>query len=372
MKRSQIVLFSIFIVLTGIIYLALSRNKKEDVKTVKEVNSTIYVPITKTTNKLQSMSIVSYGQITPNTELVVSFEVQGKLIQGGTNLKPGSKFSKGQILYRIDNTEAFYTLSARKASLTNLVLNAMPDIEMDYASEKNKWLNFIEDLNPGKMLPELPKMNSSKERMFITSKNILSEYFNLKSLESRMEKYFYAAPFSGTVVENFAEPGSIINPGSQIAKIAKTGDFEVKVPINVSDLEVFKQKSTASFTNSSGEQIGSGKIIRISDVINQQTQSIDVYYSIKPVNNKQIYHGIFVNVTINQEAIKETMSLPRTAVKNKKVIVLEGSKLVAHEIEIAGSRPDTLFVTGLKNGQKVVLEQLEEINSKYKYKGIVR
>ena len=140
MKRSQIVLMLVFLVLTGIIYMSLSRNKKEFSKTIKEEQSIIYVPVRKVKNEMKKMTLVSYGQISPNSEIIVSFEVQGKLEKGQNIMKPGTNFSKGQVLYKVNNEEAFYALSARKSSLANIVLNALPDIELDYPSEKSKWL----------------------------------------------------------------------------------------------------------------------------------------------------------------------------------------------------------------------------------------
>ncbi len=372
MKRSQIILFTVFIILFGSIYIMLSSNKKEYKKNMKEGISTVYVPVREVNNVMRNLVLTSYGQVTPNTEVIVSFEVQGKLKKGASTLKPGSSFKKGQILYRINNEEAFYTLSARKSALSNVVLAALPDIELDYPSEREKWIDFLNGLHPGKLLPELPVMNSSKERMFITSRNIISEYYNLKSMESRMEKYLFVAPFSGTVVATFLEPGSIANPGGQIAKIVNTGNFEVKVPISMEDLNLYKNNSTADFTDAGGKLVARGKIIRISDVINQQTQAADVYYEINPVNGEKVYNGMFVNVSIQKESEKETMTLPRVAVKNNTVKILVDSTIVSQPIIIVGSKPDSVFVTGLENGQMAILEPILKEEKEVKFEGIIR
>lgn len=372
MKRSQIVLMLVFLVLTGIIYMALSNNKKEYSKTIKEEQSVIYVPVREVKNQLKKMTLVSYGQITPNSEIIVSFEVQGKLEKGFATMKPGTNFRKGQMLYKVNNEEAFYSLSARKSSLSNLVLNTLADIELDYPSEKSKWIQFMDDLRPNKMMPELPTFKNNKERMFMTSRNIITEYYNLMSQESRMEKYIYIAPFSGTIIATYAEPGAIANPGGQIAKIAKTGEFEVKVPISMGDLDLYQDKSTAEFQDASGKTIADGKIIRVSNVINQQTQSADVYYSIKPRADEKVYNGMFVNVSINKEATKETMTLPRASVKNNKVRILEKNQLKYIEVLINGTKPDSVFVTGLTDGQFILLEQIEEADKDVKYEGITR
>src|SRR3989338_6246065 len=114
MKRSQIILAVFFVLLTGSIYLALSANKKSYDKELKTENTTVYVPVREVENKLQSLSLISYGQI----------------------------------LYKVDNEEAFFAVSSRKAQLSTLVLNAMPDIEFDFPSEPRKWMQFLDNLGP--------------------------------------------------------------------------------------------------------------------------------------------------------------------------------------------------------------------------------
>jgi len=372
MKRSQIILFIIFLVFTGGAYIVLSINKKATPDGIKEEKSILYVPTSKVKNTMKSISLISYGQISPHTELFVSFEVQGKLERGNITMKPGVNFKKGQILYRINNTEAFYTLSSRKSSFANLILNAMPDIELDFPTEKDKWLKFLENLNPALILPPFPKVKSEKERLFLTSRNVYTEYYNLSGLEARMDKYLWIAPFNGSVIEVFSEPGSIVNPGTQVAKIIKTGSYEVKVPISMTLVDEYKQKSTANFTTSSGKLIATGKIIRISNVINQKTQSADVYYSIKPVKGEKIYNGMFVNVSIDRKATEMTVTIPRTAMKNGKVNIISGDKLFQVPVQIVGAKPDSIFVSGLEDGTLVVLEQVEASESEMKYKGINR
>jgi len=372
MKRSQIILFVVFLVLTGLIYFILAKNRKDVGKNLKEEKTIVFVPTREVKNELHQLSLISYGQITPNSEIILSFEVPGKLEQGDLIVKPGTNFRIGQILYRVNSEEAFYSLSSRKSNLSNLVVGILPDIELDFPSEKNKWINFLNGLNPSQLLPELPEMSSAKERMFVTSRNLIAEYYNLKSAEARMEKYIYVAPFNGTVITTYAESGSIVNPGGQIAKIAKTGDYEVKVPIAMDDLELYKGKSSAEFINAGGKKIATGKIIRISNVINQQTQSADVYYSISPLKDQKIYNGMFVNVSINQEIAKEAMTLPLSAVQNGIVNVLNDSIIAQYPVLIVGEKADSIFVTGLKNGQLVVLEQIGEVGKNVNYKGITR
>src|SRR5690606_38643837 len=104
----------------------------------------------------------------------------------------------------------------------------------------------------------------------------------------------------------------------------------------------------------------------------QSTQSVDVFYSIKPSGKVMIYNGMFLNASISQKVTFESMAIPRMAVKDNKINVLQDGKLISREIEIMTTKPDTVFVTGLKNGESVVLEQIQTIEKDKTYKGINR
>ena len=89
-----------------------------------------------------------------------------------------------------------------------------------------------------------------------------------------------------------------------VARIAKTGGFEVRVPISMEDIDIYKSKGKATFTNSDGTMVATGKIIRVSGVINQQTQSADVYYIVKALEGEKVYNGMHLNVAIETDAEK--------------------------------------------------------------------
>lgn len=372
MKKSQVVLLTLFLVISGLIYFALSSNKKSVNKNMKEEVKTVYLPVKEVKNFQHTLTLTSHGQVNPYASIVISSEVQGMLMKGNVEMKEGISFKKGDVLYRINNEESFYTFAARRSALVNMILNIIPDLELDFPKEKDKWVDFMNELNKAVRLPELPKIASDKERMFVTSRSILSEYYNIKSLESRLDKYVIIAPFSGTVTNIYIEPGTIANPGAQIAKIAKTGEFEVKVPISIEDINFFKDRSNATFTNSSDEFVGSGSIKRVSNVVNQQTQSIDVYYTIHPDKNALVYNGMHLNVNIDKEVTKNTSVLPRTAVNDGKVAILNNDKLSYKEVLVIGTKPDSVYVTGLEDGDNAVLEQFDAGQKGVSFKGVQR
>jgi len=372
MKRNQIIILGLFFVISAVIYVILRKNKADEAPKGAKSTTELFVPVRKVLNEIRPMEITSYGQVSPIVEIDVAFEVQGRLQKGTQTLKPGVRFSQGQTLYSVDATEARQTLNARRTQFAQLIIAVLADLEMDYPQSYNKWVDFLNKIQPGTMLPELPAIQSGKEKMFVTSKNIVAEFYTIKSLEERYKKYVYSAPWGGSVVDIVSEPGSIINPGVKIARIAKTGDFEVKVPISLAQIDLFKSKGVAKFTDAKKTLVGTGKIIRISDVINQKTQSVDVYYSISIIGNAKVYNGMFLNASINQVSTDESMGVPRMAVKDGQVMTLVNDKLIVRNVEIVNNKPDTVFITGLKNGEMVVLEQIQSLEKITKFKGITR
>ena len=119
MKKSQIILFAVSLLLSGIIYAIVIYNKKEDIKVSKGEETSQYIPVQIVDNISRSLVTNSYGQISPYTELDIAFEVQGRLEKGALEMKPGTTFKFNELLYKVNSEEMFYTLSARKAQLSN-------------------------------------------------------------------------------------------------------------------------------------------------------------------------------------------------------------------------------------------------------------
>jgi len=370
MKRSQIVLLGIFLFISGVMYIPIIMNAKEYEKQTKKENKTVNVPTAVVTNQLHKTPMSSYGQVLPNTELLISFEVQGSLIQGDKRLKPGVSFRKGQLLYKLDATETLLSIKSRKMALAGVINQNLPDIALDFPGQEKKWEEFIYRMVSEAVLPSPPAEMSNKEFSFWSSRNVLTEYYSIASLEERVKKYYYYAPFSGTVTEVYSEPGSIVNPGVQIAKIARTGEFELKVPVSLDNLDKYKEQKSARFKDPNDTLIATGSIIRISNVVNQQTQSADVYYSVKAEEGKRIYNGLYLNVEIDYISDEKTVALPRRAVNGGKVLVLKGDKLLYVDVDQISRKPDTVYVTGIRDGQRVVTEQVGAPNKDMIYKTV--
>lgn len=371
MKLRHFIIVSLIIALLGLMYYPVLKEKpissSEQVK-----QSFFYLPILNAQNKSVVQQAVAYGQITPNNQIDIVMQVQGVVERDNPSLKEGQQFKKNDFLIKLDRTDALYNLLSRRSSFSSLVAGILPDISIDFPDQKQKWENYLESLDPIKALPELPEPSSRKERLLLSARNIATEYYAIKASERQLENYYYLAPFDGTVVSGNVEPGQLVSPGTRIATIAKTNDYEVKAPINLKDLHLFNQGQEVLFSNPQGDTVGTGRMIRKAKAINQQTQSLDLFFSIKPLTQEQLFQGMFLNLNVNTPLYDTCLVLPDNAVINNIAQVLRDSLIYQLPVKVVGSKRDSVFVTGIKDGEQVVLTPYATPEDSSRFVGIIK
>ncbi len=370
MKKNQIILFAIVLTVTGALYAIVLANKKEDVKEKKGAETSKYISVRTIKNQERSLKISSYGQIVPFTELDIAFEISGRLQGGDLSMKPGTKFRKDDLLYKVGSEEMFYNLNARKEQLSRLVISILPDISIDFNEDYDKWSYFLKEIKPSGLLPNLPKFSSDKEALFISSKGIYAEYWTIKGMEERISKYIYLAPFNGAVSDVYTEPGAIINPGGRIAKIFNQEKMEVRLPIPIEFINKFQKKGRVDFYDANGLEIAQGKLLRTSSEINKNTQSMDAYYSITPKRGVSIFSGQYVTANIDNLISESVAVVPASAVKENEVYLLTNNNLKKQSVKIISQKQDSIFVEGLKNKDTLVVEYMTPSITIKKYIGI--
>ena len=128
-------------------------------------------------------SVVASGRI-KSTEIVdVVAEVSGKLETGNISFKTGENFKTGDILIRTYMDEDLLDLKARKSKFLNVIASLLPDIKIDFPDRYNDFNKFFSNISLDKDLPELPDFNGEKIKIFLASRDILTDYFSIKKDE---------------------------------------------------------------------------------------------------------------------------------------------------------------------------------------------
>lgn len=370
MKLRHIVVLVLFILINVIVLVALMANNKEK---EEEQESRTVVPFLKgmkVQNQTENFRLTTYGSVSSFKTVNVSSEVQGKLAEG-ISLKPGVKFRKGQLLFHIKDTEAKLNLQSRKSTFINLIANILPDIKVDYQSEYEKWEKYLAVIELERELPVLPKWKNNKEKVFLASRNILSEYYAIKSMEETMKKYHVQAPFDGMIAEVYLSDYAVVNPGAQIMKIIETGNYEIPVPVPISRLPFISVGSQAKIFTTSGTFKGLGEVVRMSEMVDKTTQSVNVF--VKPLNTDSVtfVEGEYVQVNLTEKGSFKGVRLPHAAIRENTVLIYKvDSTLVPRKIQVLDKNEEGVFVDGLKNKQIVVTQEVIAYSDTTKF-GIV-
>ena len=329
---------------------------------------------TKVENTEKEFKAMGYGNVSSFNTVNLISEVQGKLSQGKVDLKSGVKFRKGDLLYKIYDVEARYSIRARKSGFINLIANILPDIKSDYPNEFDKWSNYIEGIKLNKNLPELPAWTSDKEKVFLSSKQVLSEYFTIKGQEEQLKKYAVYAPFSGTITDVFVSNFTVVNPGSKVIKIAQNSNFEISITIPTHQIESIKVGSKATILTTSNQIKGYGKVVRISDVLNQNTQSINVFVKATPIENEKFIDGEYIKVDLNIEGVNKGATVPSLAIKNSSVMVYDfkDSLIRPKQIAILNEDVSGSFISGLDDGEIIITQEVLNHQDSTKYNVIIK
>lgn len=375
MKFRHIIIVIVFLLFNVFVILSLNIGKEKEEE--KETEKEIFIPTLQgisVQNQKETLNIGGFGTVTSFNSVDLACEVQGKLIEGNRGLKPGTKFKKGELLFKINDIDAQYNLRSRKSSFITIIANLLPDLRIDFPEEFEKWNSYINDIKLNENLPQLPSWKSTKEKIFLSTRNVLTEYFAIKSLEEQINKYSVYAPFGGVITDIYMNNFSVVNPGTKIIRIVETDNFEIAVSIPAEQLGNLKIGAKASIYTTAGELKGIGNVARISEVINKNTQSIDVYIKPKSIDGYSFIEGEYVQVKIDEQDEQDGFRIPKDAIFDNQVFIYstKDSSLHKQEIQIIDSNDEGVFVNGLKNKSIVITQEVLNFTDTSKYQILIR
>lgn len=352
------------IVLTILIYFAGSAlgdyfgSRKSPVRQMSIKETRKAVKVNQVTYKSRELSLNGLGRVISESAIDLVTEIQGTVKTGDALLKRGQRFRKGQVLFKVDDTEARYNLSSQKSDFLTALAGVLPDLKVDYSTEFEKWESYFENINVEESLPPLPEIKNAQEKVFLSTRNILRQYYSIKSTEERLSKYIIRAPFSGSYQDVFLEVGSVVNPGNRVARIARSNRLELEVPFKTDDVEFLRNGTKVSVKSEDGKSTWKGRVSRIGSSLDPTTQSLNVYIQFNPESTK-IYEGQYLRIEVPITRTKDVMEIPRNAVLNKnEVYIVEDSVLKIKPILIEKINRETIFFSGLDSGAYVVVEPL--------------
>lgn len=299
------------------------------------------------------------GRVVSSSEVVLVAEASGRIEPGNVVLRKGTSFRKGQLLVTIYKDEAELALKARKSQFLTTISTLLPDLKIDYPDNYEAFQRFFNAIDMEEPLPELPEFENEKLKIFLASRGVLSEYYAIKQDEKRLSRHSLYAPFDGTFTQVNYEVGAYVNTGGQIARMIRTDQLEVEVPVENGQSKWIKVGDEVKVYSRDNETMRNGVVVRKSDFVDHATQSRSIFVRVYNSGGEKLLAGEYKEVEFPGQEITQAMILPRNAVfnSNEVFIIVEG-RLKKEEIDILKYNQTDLIFTGLEEGAKVVAEPL--------------
>ncbi len=357
MKFRQISIIIGILILIGAIFLTrflMSSGTDKEEKVEKEEAQAVKIRLVK--NDTVPAFIPITGRLEGQKRIEIFAEVQGRFIRSSKAFKEGIAYEEGEVLIQMDNREARLSLQSQKSNLMNGIAKMLPDLKIDYPKHHQRWQDYLENLKVDEPLEPLPKVDQQQVKYFVTARNIYNQYYSIQSQAERLSKYTIRAPFDGVVTESLIDPGTLVRPGQKLGEYIATGRYEMKAALSARELALVDKKDSVALWSDDISGRWAGKVVRINEKIDAETQSAQVFVG---TSGEPLKEGMYLEGKIYTGSVPNAYEVLRKYVEeNDKVWIIKNDKLKKHPIEVVHTSQDKAIVKGLPDGTQILDESI--------------
>lgn len=299
-------------------------------------------------NENIATSLDIQGQLVAFDKIDIFTEVTGILEQTSKPFKKGTYFPKDALLLQIDNEEARLSVLSQKSNLLNAVTQMMPDLKIDYPQSFTNWETYLRNFDVTQPLKAFPTPVNDQEKYFIASRNLLGQFYTIKSAEARLEKYSIYAPFGGIISQGNLASGTLVRSGQQLGTLMNTSNYELETTVALGDLKFIKVGNPVNLTSTDIEGSWKGRIKRISNQIDPNTQTVTVYVA---VNGRNLREGMYLKGNIAGSSIGSGVRIPRELlIDQRAVYIIQDSTLQLTNVNVVKISDNQAIIRGLNDG----------------------
>lgn len=292
---------------------------------------------------------VLVGEMRSRYESAQGFRVPGKIVERKVDV--GSQVKKGQVLARLDASDAGLSVLAAQAEVSAA--------ETDHALAK----------------AELERQRQLYQRKFISAAALDTYEARFKSTAALVEQAKARAAVTGNqsgytaltadrdgvITEIRAEPGQVVAAGEPVARIAVPGEMEVQVAVPESRMQGIAVGTPAEVRLwASQDTVYQGKVREIAPAADSTTRTFQVRIAVPQADNT-VRLGMTAGIQFFH-AQAGGLLVPGTAVTQREgktvVWVVDGKtrKASPQPVQVGEFREDgAIILGGLQGGEQVVV-----------------
>lgn len=350
-KQKLLILLGCFFILVTLLIVknrsSESLGEKQD--TTQKTSTIDCTPI----QKLKTQPLIELsGRINSSSKINIISEVNGVSKISNSNFEVGQQFKKGDVLLSVEDGDIELELKSIKSQFLSLLIQVLPDLKMDFPSLGSKLSTYVNNFNLDKSIPDFPKIKELKARNFLSSRQVFANYYTIKSLEKKLEKFQIKAPFDGVLTKVLIDPGSSVIIGQPLGEFINTKIYEMNGAVSASDSYLINIGDPVLMSSDDMDLVIEGEVNRLGSHINELTQSVDVFVVIK---NDNVKDGMYVTGQIICDSINNAFTINRSKItKDNQVYTIVNNKLKLKNIDIITFQNESVIIKGLNDKDCIV------------------
>ncbi|MEM9168502.1 MAG: efflux RND transporter periplasmic adaptor subunit [Pseudomonadota bacterium] len=319
-----------------------------------------------------TLDVVAQGEVRPQTDITLTTQVAGKIVETSDAFVNGGAFKKGDLLVKIEDADYVAAAATSKAR----VAQALQSLKLEEAEAELAERDYAElgrDEAPTDLTLRRPQLAQARANYEAAQAEFAAARLNVERTRIR-------APFDGRVRERIAGDGQFVGIGGQLGRIFSSDVAEIQLPLTDADLAKLGVSVAFSETPDApgpqavltGEIAGRthewrGRVARTSGAIDPTTRQVsaiavvDDPYGDGAADGTPLPMGLFVTAVLTGRPYDEAFAVQRTALHGvDKVYVVDADDVLKERaILVANAGRNVLTVVGgLAAGDRVVVSPL--------------
>lgn len=308
-------------------------------------------------NRTKAVKLPVSGRVVPQNETQLYTEVQGKVLPGGFRFREGISFRRGDCLLTLDSKEFSLQLESQKSAFLNNLTGMMPDLKADYPANYENWLNYIKSYEIGQPLKPLPETKSDAEKYLVTANQVYNTYYTIKAQEERLKKYRIIAPYNGMVTKTHVDIGGLVSPGQLLGTVINNENYELEAGVSLEIASQLRIGDQIEFTSNELTDQWVGKVTRINNIVDPNTQNIPVFFRIA---GKGIKSGMYLEGEFSSKTYEDVFVIPSEVLsRDEKVLLLKNNTILGKPIEPVEYLQDSIIIKGLADGDQLITNEFQ-------------
>ncbi|HRK15004.1 MAG TPA: efflux RND transporter periplasmic adaptor subunit [Prosthecobacter sp.] len=275
----------------------------------------------------------SQGTVRPRTRSSLLPEVAGKIVEVSPAFRPGGFFEKDEVLLRLDPLDyETAVVIAQAAQAQAEALLAEEQARADQAVEN--WKALGRAGLPGAVAARVPQLAKAKA-------DVESAKAQLAKARRDLERTILRAPYAGQVLEQTADVGQMVGPGTTLGQIFAVDYVEVRLPLPERESQFLSlpQPFRDGAARSGGKALlkatvagkpaqWEGRVVRVESALDETTRQVmavvqvDDPYGRREDGTPPLTIGAFVEAELAGEPLRDVFVIPRAAVRAGNEIIL--------------------------------------------------